>query len=126
MQPPARLSWLAARGMRGNIHCAPSHPPPLPPLLTCRLLVLCGLLRIFGSSLLYPWLRYTPVVCPKPFDFTSRGYKLRCRRARRRIRFFIVITMYNEDATELEVCPPVLCPPVLRPPALRCRRHYVA
>jgi chitin synthase len=46
-------------------------------------------------------LTYTPVCCPKPFDFTALKYKLSC--SVRRIRFLTVVTMYNEGKEELEL-----------------------
>ncbi|CAK4533984.1 unnamed protein product [Aphanomyces euteiches] len=43
---------------------------------------------------------YTPV-CSKAKDFTDAGYRLQCIQAGRRPKLMVVITMYNEDTSEL-------------------------
>ncbi|CAG8537303.1 7899_t:CDS:2 [Dentiscutata erythropus] len=44
--------------------------------------------------------RYTACTCD-PDDFSSEGFTLRQKELRRQIELFIVVTMYNEDVTEL-------------------------
>ena len=46
-------------------------------------------------------LQYTPVVSLKPISFTSDGYQLKSVQDGRRIKMFIVVTMYAEDPEEL-------------------------
>jgi cellulose synthase/poly-beta-1,6-N-acetylglucosamine synthase-like glycosyltransferase len=50
-------------------------------------------------------LQYTAVVSGKAIHFTPDGYKMRCfhqRKVADKVDFFTVVTMYNEDYTELE------------------------
>ncbi|OQR80535.1 chitin synthase (Chitin-UDP-GlcNac-transferase), partial [Thraustotheca clavata] len=47
-------------------------------------------------------MHYTPVTSVNPSEFTLDGYRLQCVRRHRRPRMLIVITMYNEDASEIE------------------------
>ncbi|KDO33156.1 hypothetical protein SPRG_19383 [Saprolegnia parasitica CBS 223.65] len=47
-------------------------------------------------------LHYTPVLTRSPSEFSRDGYELQVLRRHRRPRMLIVITMYNEDGSEIE------------------------
>jgi chitin synthase len=47
-------------------------------------------------------LRYTACMSKKPINFTPDGYRLRCFEKNYRIKMFLVVTMYNEEDTEME------------------------
>lgn len=45
---------------------------------------------------------YTPVITTRPIYFSRDGYRLQCMQSTRRPKLMVVVTMYNEDAEELQ------------------------
>jgi hypothetical protein len=54
-------------------------------------------------------LRYLPILESNPLDVTSAGYSLRASKQKRKIKFLINITMYNEDAHEMNDTLQAIC-----------------
>jgi hypothetical protein len=54
-------------------------------------------------------LRYLPVLTSNPSEFTPSGYALRASQQKRKIKFLINITMYNEDEIEMNDTLQAIC-----------------